>query len=36
MHQILIDIPSLGVKIYGFGLMLTLAMLAAMNLAAKL
>ncbi len=34
MHQILIDIPSLGVKIYGFGLMLTLAMLAAMNLAA--
>ena len=34
MHQILVTIPGTGIKIYGFGLMLTLAMLAGMNLAA--
>ena len=34
MHQILFTVPGLGVKVYGFGLMLTIAMLAAMNLAA--
>jgi phosphatidylglycerol:prolipoprotein diacylglycerol transferase len=34
MHQILFTVPGLGIKVYGFGLMLTIAMLAAMNLAA--
>ncbi len=34
MRQILFSVPGLGLKIYGFGLMLTLAMLASINLAA--
>lgn len=34
MHQVLFSVPGTGMKIYGFGLLLTLALLGSMNLAA--
>ncbi len=34
MYQVLFQIPGLGIKVYGFGLMLTLALIGSMNLAA--
>jgi phosphatidylglycerol:prolipoprotein diacylglycerol transferase len=34
MRQVLFEIPGLGLKLYGFGLMLCLAFLAAIGLAA--
>lgn len=34
MHQVLLEIPGTGLKVYGFGLMLFLALLSSMYLAA--
>ena len=34
MRQVLFTIPGLGIKVFGYGLMLFLAFLGSMNLAA--
>ena len=36
MRQVLFEVPGIGLKIFGYGLMLFLSFLASMNLAARL